>query len=175
MQVSKIMRRPASVVGGRASRCMLSSTPAPNPDLGKHTSRNAPRPMAQFFRSSWPDAKPAAPAAEAVLPKRTVSDDVLQFTLTASTQHGSAIFYPHMKLNPADRKVRMDVALRDLGLTPEQEKVFIAMVGPRYSPGNKMIRLTADQFANRIENKRYLVTVLENLLAETRRLAALKL
>lgn len=171
MQASINIYRSTVALGARISRRALSSSP----DLGKHTSRSSQRPLVQFFRTSWPDPAPAAPAAEAVLPKRTVPDDVLQFTLKASTQHGSAIFYPHMKMNPADRKVRLDVALRDLGLTPEQEKVFIAMVGPRYSPGNKMVRLISDQFANRIENKRYLITVLENLLAESRRIAALKL
>jgi hypothetical protein len=41
----------------------------------------------------------------------------------------------------------------------------------RYNSGRNEITLVADRFPSRIENKRYLVLLLENLLAEARRLA----
>jgi hypothetical protein len=44
------------------------------------------------------------------------------------------------------------------------------MVGSRYNQGKREVRLTADRFPNRIENKRYLVVLLENLISETKKL-----
>ena len=38
------------------------------------------------------------------------------------------------------------------------------MVGTRYNVGKKEIKLTCERFPNRIENKRYLVLLLENLV-----------
>ena len=61
--------------------------------------------------------------------------------------------------------------MRDLGLTKEEEAVVIAMVGTRYNQGRKEIKLTSDRFPNRIENKRYLVVLLENLLTEAKTLS----
>lgn len=58
----------------------------------------------------------------------------------------------------------------DLGLSPEEKKVVIALVGSRFNPGKKEIKLSADRFPNRIENKRYLTMQLENIVAEAKRL-----
>ena len=44
------------------------------------------------------------------------------------------------------------------------------MVGTRYNVGKKEIKLTCERFPNRIENKRYLVLLLENLVSECKRL-----
>lgn len=48
------------------------------------------------------------------------------------------------------------------------------MVGSRYNPAKREVKLTAERFPSRIENKRYLVVVLEKLLAETKSLAGKK-
>lgn len=61
--------------------------------------------------------------------------------------------------------------MKDLGLAAEEEAIFKEMVGKRYNQGRKEVKLTCNSFPNRIENKRYLVTLLENLVAEARRLA----
>lgn len=63
--------------------------------------------------------------------------------------------------------------LKDIGLTPHQERIFIKLVGPRFNPGNRRVALTCDQFQNRIENKRYLIVILENLKIEAKRLSEL--
>ena len=63
------------------------------------------------------------------------------------------------------------VSTCDLGLNKDEEAVMIEMVGKRYNQGRKEIRLTADRFPNRIENKRYLVCLLENLVREAKNLA----
>ena len=49
------------------------------------------------------------------------------------------------------------------------------MVGPRYNVGKQELKLTASRFNNRIENKRYLLFILENLLLETKRITSLYL
>jgi len=84
--------------------------------------------------------------------------------------HRPGIYFPHMKMNPADFKVALMVCVDDLGLSDSQLPMFLHMVGQRYNVGNRTVKLTSDRFPNRIENKRYLVVVLENLLRETRRL-----
>jgi len=55
-----------------------------------------------------------------------------------------------------------------LGLTKDEEAIFLEMVGKRYNQGRKEVKLTADRFPNRIENKRYLIVLLENLVTEAK-------
>ena len=44
------------------------------------------------------------------------------------------------------------------------------MVGPRYNTGKQEIKLVSDRFPNRIENKRYLILLLEKLIADAKRI-----
>ena len=62
--------------------------------------------------------------------------------------------------------------MKDLPLTAEELPVFLRMVGPRYDRGKDEVRIVCKRFANRIENKRFSVLLLERLLAEARRLTA---
>lgn len=64
----------------------------------------------------------------------------------------------------------IQVSIDDLGLNKEQQQIFIRMVGSRYNVGNRQVKLTADRFPNRIENKRYLVMLLEDLVHQTKNL-----
>ena len=57
-----------------------------------------------------------------------------------------------------------------MGLTKDEEAILLEMVGKRYNQGRKEIKLTADRFPNRIENKRYLIVLLENLVTEAKAL-----
>jgi len=107
------------------------------------------------------------------VPKRTIPDSKLRFQLKASFSQGSSIFYPHLKFHPADFKVGLVVNTADLGLSEDELAVFLEMVGPRYNQGKRIVRLTAERFPNRIENKKYLILLLEKLLLETRRIAKL--
>jgi hypothetical protein len=63
--------------------------------------------------------------------------------------------------------------VKDLGLSDEEQLIFIRMMGFRYNTGRKEARLTTDRFPNRIENKRYLIYLLENLVAEAKLLLTL--
>ena len=65
------------------------------------------------------------------------------------------------------------VYIDDLGLTNEEKKIFIEMVGKRYNVGKRELKLTAERFPNRIENKRYLILLLESLISETKQLIKL--
>lgn len=58
--------------------------------------------------------------------------------------------------------------LEDLNLSKEEQQIFLQMVGPRYNPNKKELKLTASKFQNRIENKKYLTMLLEQLLAEAK-------
>jgi hypothetical protein len=44
------------------------------------------------------------------------------------------------------------------------------MAGSRYNPSTQILKLTSARFANRLENKEYLVLELENLLVAVREL-----
>lgn len=66
------------------------------------------------------------------------------------------------------------VFLADLALTKEEEYILIRMLAKRFNSGNREIRLTSERFPNRIENKRYLIYLLENLVAEAKKLAVIQ-
>ena len=62
------------------------------------------------------------------------------------------------------------VSISDLGLSKEEQIIFIEMIGKRYNTGKREVNLTCDRFPNRIENKRYLTLLLENLILESKKL-----
>ena len=63
--------------------------------------------------------------------------------------------------------------IRDLGLTDVEQSVLRELCGPRYSPGSGQLRLTAEKFPNRMENKKYATYLLEKLVAEAKRIASI--
>ena len=157
-------------------------------------------PFLEHYRNAWPDTSNILPPniKEPFIPPRTISDDCLRFTLTSTFDRGSSIHYPHMNTHPSDIKVTLEVyltyftyffssssctyyhrhlyyyyyqvAVRDLPLTSEELPVFLRLVGTRYDGPKQKVRLVVKRFANRIENKRFSVLLLERLLAEARRL-----
>ncbi len=46
------------------------------------------------------------------------------------------------------------------------------MVGPRFNIGKREVKLVTRRFPNRIENKKYVTLLLEQLVAEAKRLNA---
>jgi hypothetical protein len=140
-----------------------------------YTSRGAAQPLVQNYRNSWPETEYFAPTQsedDFALPPRTVKDDVLRFKLTARFDFGASLYYPHLDTHPGDFKVSLMVFTNDLNLTPEELKILLRMVGPRYNHNKKEIKITCKRFPNRIENKRFAVLTLEKLLVEARRIAA---
>ncbi len=78
-------------------------------DLKKHTSPASIKPLAEFYRNTWPDPTPGPQVPKVELPTRTIPENVLKFKFRLSLEHGSSIFFPHLKTNPADRKVTLEV------------------------------------------------------------------
>jgi hypothetical protein len=68
----------------------------------------------------------------------------------------------------------LQVYLADLNLSKDEEYIMIRMVAKRFNVGRREIRLTTERFPNRIENKRYLIYLLENLVAEAKNLAVIQ-
>ena len=100
--------RLSSSIANRA-RCVSTS-------LNSCAGVNSTSPLVQNFRTSWPEPAPLKikvneHTIQQHLPERTVSDDVLRYEMTASYDQGSALFYSHMKMNPADFKVIVRVCL----------------------------------------------------------------
>jgi hypothetical protein len=67
-------------------------------------------PLMEEVKSTWPLPRPSEEAVKKIIP-RTISDDVLRFEMSATFDKGFAIFYPHIKIHPADLKVRLFVSL----------------------------------------------------------------
>lgn len=46
------------------------------------------------------------------------------------------------------------------------------MVGKRFSPGSRIVKLVSETFPNRMENKKYLIYLLEKLILESKNIYA---
>ena len=77
-----------------------------------HFGPSSATPFVEHARSAWPEVHAPSNAPEIILPKKTVPDSALKFTLRATFDHGAAIHYPHLKFHPADFKVKMSVSIR---------------------------------------------------------------
>ena len=109
----------------------------------------------------------AIPKPEIPLLKCGISENVLKFRTTC---------YPRLILPPytqnSEYKVTLKVSLRDIPLETElEQKIFFQIVGSRYIADKKELRLTSEKFASRIENKRYLCSVLDRIVLSSKALA----
>lgn len=132
--------------------------------------------LVESIKSSWPkeireESNITSNNSETLLPERTIPEDKLKFRLTSSFFPGSSIHFPHMPSHPGDFKVALTVSIDELNLNDIEKSIFMKMMGPRFNPGKREIKLTGNKFPNRIENKRYLIVLLENLLNEVKKLA----
>ncbi|KAF3388494.1 37S ribosomal protein S24 [Penicillium rolfsii] len=74
--------------------------------------------------------------------------------------------------HPAEPKVVVELASRDLTpkyLTEAQRQTFLKLVGPRYNPQTDIVKMSAEQFGSRAENKRYLADVVNSLIQEAKK------
>uniref|UniRef100_A0A7S4N5K5 Small ribosomal subunit protein mS35 mitochondrial conserved domain-containing protein n=1 Tax=Odontella aurita TaxID=265563 RepID=A0A7S4N5K5_9STRA len=96
-----------------------------------------------------------------------IPEDRLRFRTTAYGRYQLAPF-----INPAEHKVKMLVSVRDIPLESDLEReIFHQVVGQRFVQKTKELKLSSGVFASRIENKRHLVSMLERIVAHTKRLA----
>ena len=107
------------------------------------------------------------PTPEARVLKCGVPESALRFK---TVSNGRMIVEPYVQ--PGEHKVTMKVGMHVLPLETELEHtIFRQIVGRRYIPERNELRLTSDQFASRIENKRHLVSMLDRIIINTKRLA----
>lgn len=66
------------------------------------------------------------------------------------------------------------VYLKDLNLSHTERAIFARLVGPRLNVGSGELKLTCTKFPNKLENRKYIILLLENLIAEAKRLNQVK-
>ena len=75
-------------------------------------------------------------------------------------------------VSPGEHRVTVKVALSAIPFENEQEKeIFLEIVGSRYNSKKGDLQLSSEKFASRIENKRYLVDMIEKIVLNARKLA----
>ena len=87
-----------------------------------------------------------------------------------TTSYGRFLLPPYV--SPGEHRVIVKVALSAIPFENEQEKeIFLEIVGSRYNPKKGDLQLSSEKFASRIENKRYLVDMIERLVFNAKKLA----
>lgn len=71
-------------------------------------------------------------------------------------------------MHPDSRKVILMIRLKDLNLTPEQERKLKLLVGKRYNSITETLKLTTVRYATREQNRQYLVNLLHDLIQEAK-------
>jgi hypothetical protein len=75
-------------------------------------------------------------------------------------------------VNTNEYKVILQVKLKHLPLETDLEKeIFHQIVGTRFDDTLSELKLTSNQFASRIENKRHLCWMLDRIIIGAKRLA----
>jgi small subunit ribosomal protein S35 len=67
--------------------------------------------------------------------------------------------------HPAEKKVVVQFAPDDLGLTPVQADKLKKLAGPRFNPETELIKMSCESYAHPAQNKRYLSTLVDDLIA----------
>ena len=68
--------------------------------------------------------------------------------------------------HPNEFKVVLEVYVKDLNLSENGLEALIDIVGPRYNANKQLLKLTCNKFDTRVENRNYLVWLLDSLLQE---------
>lgn len=67
--------------------------------------------------------------------------------------------------HPAEKKVVVQFAPDDLGLTPVQADKLKKLAGPRYNPEKELIKMSCESYPHPAQNKRYLSALVDDLIA----------
>ena len=87
-----------------------------------------------------------------------------------TTSYGRFVLPPYV--SPGEHRVIVKVALSAIPFENEaEEEIFLDIVGVRYNPKKGYLQLSSEKFASRIENKRYLVDMIERIVLNARKLA----
>ena len=84
--------------------------------------------------------------------------------------YGRFVLPPHV--SPGEHRVIVKVALSVIPFKNYKEKdVFMKIVGSRFNQKKGDLQLSSEKFASRIENKRYLVDMIEKIVFNAKKLA----
>lgn len=87
-----------------------------------------------------------------------------------TTSYGRFVLPPHV--SPGEHRVTVKVPLSAIPFnSPEEKEILLQIVGSRYNKEKDFVQLSSEKFASRIENKRHLVGMIEQIVASSRRLA----
>lgn len=87
-----------------------------------------------------------------------------------TTSYGRFALPPYV--SPGEHRVLVKVPLSAIPFNnPSEREILLEIVGSRYNKEKDVLQLSAEKFASRIENKRYLVGMIEQIVASARKLA----
>lgn len=66
--------------------------------------------------------------------------------------------------HPAEKKVVVQFAPDDLGLTDIQTGKLKKLAGPRYNPETELVKMACESFEHQAQNKQYLVNLVNDLI-----------
>lgn len=67
--------------------------------------------------------------------------------------------------HPAEKKVVVQFAPDDLGLTPVQTSKLKKLVGARFNPEKEIVKMSCESYPHPAQNKRYLSKLVDDLIA----------
>ena len=156
----------------------LVSKPAVPPSVTNKLFSTAPKATSKYV-SPYNDLfkmmkiqKPSSGTSttESEIPKLKcgIPETVLKFRTTCYDRLHLA---PFVQTN--EYKVTLEVNMKYLPLATNVEtEIFHQIVGTRFNEERGELKLTCDQFASRIENKRHLCSMLDRIIIGAKRLAA---
>jgi Mitochondrial ribosomal subunit protein len=107
-------------------------------------------------------------ASKVQLPPRTVPEEMFTFKARTYFSSDTDTRYPNTHgVHLAEFKVTMTVHADDLGMSRSQLSLLAALAGRRFNERTNVLKLTTTLFPSRVENKKYLVYLLEQLKAES--------
>lgn len=96
-----------------------------------------------------------------------IPETVLKFRTTC---YDRLMLAPYVQ--PSEYKVILQVKMKHLPLETDAEKeIFYQIVGKRFNHESQELKLTSNQFASRIENKRHLCWMLDRIVMGAKNLA----
>ena len=117
--------------------------------------------------AAQPDIVVDGGAADAAAVAARTADVEIRFT--ASTYFDASAGSVPDEHKVGDFKVALMVTVADLELTAAQRARLLALCGPRYRAETDELKVTCEKFPSRIENKRWGMRMLQDVVDEARR------
>jgi hypothetical protein len=114
------------------------------------------------------DARPKNPTpAPASKPGDGINHSQIRYEVKAYEPYALP---PHV--HPLEFQVHMTVNSKHLGLSKNGLQAMQSIVGLRYNKNKKILSLKANRFESRVENRKLVIAMLEQVVSEAERLGA---